>query len=138
MTAFEDILDGYFPLRLSVDDLMLRRNLTHATLELSFAPIIDVPDLPHDAPAPLNIRSGRAGMIHWARLGVRNAPGGSVVGGCGHWQWFDDTPHETALDPMTRLAEPALVTVRPATFTHPTARSAITWQRVDHQASAQE
>lgn len=131
MTAFEDILEGYFPLRLSVADLMMRRNLTHATLELSFAPIIDVPGLPPDAPVPLNIRSGRAGMIRWARLDVQSMPGGSMVGGCGKWEWFDDTPQETALNPMTRLAEPALVTVQPAGDTFSAATGTIAWRRRD-------
>lgn len=112
MAHSEDILDGYFPLRMSVADLMQRRGLVRVRLEMRFAPILTVDGLPHDAPVPLNIQSGRAGMIYHAVLEAR--PGDSLpnLTGAAHWHWFDGTPAKNWLDPMTRLAEPALVSIR--------------------------
>lgn len=109
----EDILDGYFPLRVSVSDLMHRRGLQHAALSMSFAPILEVAGLPHDAPVPLNIRSGRAGMILRAELRVSVGQQGADMAGTARWYWLDGTPPQAVLDPMTRLAEPALVQLRP-------------------------
>jgi hypothetical protein len=114
MTQREDVLDGYFPLRLSITDLMQRMGLATAQLDLSFAPILDVPGLAYDAPVPLNIRSGRAGMIHEASLIVSLQGSVAAVRGLARWTWFDGTSAETVFDPMTRLAEPALVTINPA------------------------
>lgn len=113
MSPFEDILDGYFPLRVSVTDLMQRRNLCHAAMDLCFAPIIKVSGLAFDAPVPLNIRSGRAGMIYKAELNVTLTSQGAALSGVAHWTWLDRMPASQCLDPMIRLAEPALIHVTP-------------------------
>ena len=113
MTVFEDILDGYFPLRISITDLMRRRGLHRAALTFSFAPILEVAGLPHSAPVPLSIRSGRAGMINWAKLEVSMLSCSTKVVGRAQWHWLDGTPSGDKFDPMTRLAEPALVSIWP-------------------------
>ncbi|WP_425045822.1 hypothetical protein [Primorskyibacter sp. S87] len=113
MPAFDDILDGYFPLRTSITDLMQRRNLRHAVVKLSFAPIIEVDGLHHDAPVPLNIRGCRAGMIRAAELNVAVAKHGIEVSGHAHWFWLNRMPTADHLNPMIRLAEPALARVIP-------------------------
>ena len=110
--AFEDILDGYFPLRLSIADLLRRNDLRAAELKLSFAPIVVIDDLPPEAPVPLSIRSGRAGMIDEATLTVSLSDAGAKIGGCARWRWLDGAVVSDELDPMIRLAEPALVSVR--------------------------
>lgn len=110
---FEDILEGYFPLRFSIEDMMRRRGQSDAVLEMSFAPIIEVEGLPHDAPVPLNIRSGRAGIIDYAKLLVSVRLSETRVTGQASWRWLDGAPAGAFLDPMLRLAEPALVTVCP-------------------------
>lgn len=109
--AFEDILDGYFPLGLSIADLLHRNALGAADLKLSFAPIFVVSGLPHDAPVPLNIRSGRAGIIDEAVLSVALSEGETRLSGSARWRWLDGMEVPETLDPMTRLAEPALVSV---------------------------
>ena len=112
---FEDILDGYFPLRFSIADIMRRNNLRHAVLEMSFAPIIEVGGLAAHAPIPLNIRSGRAGMIDTATLFVSVKDQETWITGEARWRWLDGTPVAAVLDPMTRLAEPALISLQTAT-----------------------
>ena len=113
MADFEDILDGYFPLSLSVADLLRRRGVRYGVLRMSFAPIIDVPDLPYDAPVPLSVAAGRSGMIYEAKLLASLSSTGADLSGTAHWRWFGYGQSEEALDPMTRLAEPALVAVYP-------------------------
>jgi len=108
---FEDILDGYFPLSLSIADLLRRNELSDAALTLAFAPIVAVKGLPHDAPVPLNIRSGRAGMIDQAHLSVTLSDTGAQIWGTARWRWLDGAAIPETLDPMIRLAEPALVSV---------------------------
>ncbi|MEO9572874.1 MAG: hypothetical protein ABJ263_01790 [Tateyamaria sp.] len=123
-TAFEDILDGYFPLSLSVADLLHRNGLLCAELKLSFAPIIAIDGLPHDAPVPLNVRSGRAGIIDDATLSVTLSGAGTRLSGSVRWRWLNGTEVPVTLDPMIRLAEPALVSVRSGgglCFDHPKA-----------------
>ena len=110
-TAFEDILDGYFPLCLSVADLMYRNDLLSTKLKLSFAPIIAIDGLPHDAPVTLNIRSGQAGIIDDATLWVTLSGAGARLCGAARWRWLDGTEVPQTLDPMIRLSEPALVLV---------------------------
>ncbi|MEJ6392150.1 hypothetical protein V8J82_02720 [Gymnodinialimonas sp. 2305UL16-5] len=105
--AFDDIIDGYFPLRVSLADMMVRRGLRQAQLTLSHAPIMDVPGLGWQEPVPLNIRSGRAGMIDWMVLRVAVRGSDLAMSGQACWRWFDGGDPGPAFDPMTRLAEPA-------------------------------
>ena len=102
---FDDIIDGYFPLAVSLAQMLERRGIASAYVELTHAPIMQIPGLPHDAPVPLNIQAGRAGVID--RLYLR-VDAGAVSGG-GIWRWLDGSLHGDKLDPMTRLAEPAFL-----------------------------
>lgn len=101
--AFEDIIDGYFPLRISLMQMLERLGTPLAYVEITHAPIMQIPGLPHDAPVPLNIRAGRAGVID--RLHLR-AEGNGALSGAGSWRWLDGSHAGDVLDPMTRLAEP--------------------------------
>ena len=40
---FEDFIDGYFPLAVSVGDLLRRRGVKRARLDLAHAPIMHIP-----------------------------------------------------------------------------------------------
>ena len=106
---FEDIIDGYFPLAVSIHAMMLRRSLQIAELTLSHVPIMYIPDLAAEAPVPLNISSGRAGMIEIMQLQVQRLDGSCILRGTGNWRWLDGTPSGDCFDPMTRLAEPAFL-----------------------------
>lgn len=104
--AFEDTIDGYFPLHVSLRQMLHRNGFTAALVTLSHAPMLHVPGLPEDAPVPLNIRAGDAGIIKTARVWVSE----DQLIGFGTWRWL--TPQSTMqqhLDPAVRLAEPVFV-----------------------------
>ncbi|MEM7061224.1 MAG: hypothetical protein AAF557_26910, partial [Pseudomonadota bacterium] len=101
---FEDTIDGYFPLQVSLAQMLERNGLSAAVVTISFAPIMHIPGLPPGDPVPLNIRSGYAGLIDDLSLCVTP----EKMSGFGMWRWL--TPgldRGTRFDPTTRLAEPA-------------------------------
>jgi len=104
--SFEDTIDGYFPLQVSLSQMLTRLEFDAAFVWLRLAPILDVPDLPTDAPVPLNVGAGRGGLIVWLTVHISRTDG--IVSGAGRWQWLDGLEHEV-LSPMTRLAEPVFV-----------------------------
>lgn len=106
---FEDIIDGYFPLKVSLAQMMRRNSFEMALLTLNHAPIIDVPDLPPEAPVPLNIRAGRAGMIDQMTLWTWWSAGDLQMAGNAQWRFWTGEPGSACFDPMTRLAEPAFL-----------------------------
>ena len=108
--AFDAIIDGYFPLAISVAQLMERLGATRAYLEITHAPIMHIPGLPQDAPVPLNISEGRAGLIDCMQLLVTREAGQTRLSGAGDWRWLDRSHHTATFDPFTRLAEPAYLT----------------------------
>ena len=55
---FNDVIDGYFPLQISLSHLLVRLNTTLAYLEIRYAPIMDIPGLAHSDPVPLNVKVG--------------------------------------------------------------------------------
>lgn len=113
-TAFEDIIDGYFPLEISIVQMMARHDYAHAVVLLGHAPIMHIPGLPPNDPVPLSIRQGRAGMIDQMVLFVNAST--RRLHGQGQWRWLDGTATGDTFDPKTRLAEPAFLRgVIPAT-----------------------
>lgn len=86
---------------------MERRGLSHARLTLTHAPIMHIADLHPDAPVPLNIAAGRAGMIDQMVLMVQAAGQSCRLQGHASWRWLDGSDTGQTLDPLTRLAEPA-------------------------------
>jgi len=115
---FHDILDGYFTLKESVRQMMARHDFTWAWLVLCHAPVMEIEGLDPDAPVPLHLREGVAGVIDSMLLTVTRT-GGSDTGGAdteaftligtGDWRWLDDRA-EAALPPDIRLGEPAYLT----------------------------
>ncbi|WP_050927535.1 hypothetical protein [Aestuariivita boseongensis] len=105
-TPFQDTIDGYFPLRTSLAQMLERQGFHAAVVTIDFAPIIHVSGLPADAPVPLNIRSGQAGLIH--RLSVCVTAQG--LSGFGYWRWLTQANGPPVdLGPDIRLAEPAFL-----------------------------
>ena len=109
LTPFEEVIDGYFPLQVSLTQMLERLGVAQAYVEITHAPIIQIPGLAYDAPVPLNIRAGRAGMIDRLRLRVAQSEAGVALSGKGRWRWLDGRATSPTLDPMTRLAEPAFL-----------------------------
>ena len=66
---FDDVIDGYFPLQISLSHLLKRLDTSLAYLEIKYAPIMDIPGLQLFDPVPLNLKVGRVGMIE--KLHVR-------------------------------------------------------------------
>ena len=106
---FQDILDGYFPLRESVRQMAVRQGFGAVTLMLTQAPVMDVAGLAEDEPVPLHLREGYAGLIDTLILtGLRAADGRFRLFGGGDWRWFD-ARDDAALPADIRLGEPAFV-----------------------------
>lgn len=107
---FEDIIDGYFPLCESLRQMLVRRGLAAACVTIQHAPIMNIPNLAPDAPVPLQLGKGTAGLI--GRLDITVVLNGAEpqLTGQGIWRWYvsDTTPAKT-LSPLTRLAEPAII-----------------------------
>jgi len=104
---FDDIIDGYFPLEVSILDLMRRRGMGRAQLTLTQVPIMDIPGLAVHDPVPLRLSSGRVGIIQRMELCVELEVAVCLLGGKAKWHWLDGTDPGDTFDPKTRLAEPA-------------------------------
>lgn len=104
---FEDTIDGYFPLRVSLMQMMDRQRFARAWIRLRHAPILMVPGLAWDAPVPLNIGAGHAGLIDDLTLWIDKLT--QDVAGWGCWRWLAPEAPAGPMDPMTRLAEPAFI-----------------------------
>ena len=108
---FEETIDGYFPLHVSLNHMLERTGYASAVVTLQYAPIMHIPGLTHNAPVPLNIKTGLAGMIEKMSFCVTR----NTLCGSGNWQWLQDensssTKETVTLDSMTRLAEPCYLT----------------------------
>lgn len=107
---FEDIIDGYFPLQESLRQMLCRNGFASACITLTYVPIMDIPGLAADAPVPLRLAKGTAGIAD--RLDIIVALDGAEpqVSGTGTWRWYSEgKAQETLLSPLTRLTEPAIV-----------------------------
>ena len=105
-TVFEDTIDGYFPLYLSLHQMLDRKGFAAALVILRHAPIMHLPGLPENAPVPLGLPVGQAGLIR--RLMVLATRDGTKarLKCVGRWGWFGA---ESPLRPDTRLGEPAFL-----------------------------
>lgn len=107
---FEDILDGYFPLRESLRQMMARRHLDNALVSLLHAPAMRIPGLAYDDPVPLYLNDGQAMLIDAMLLLVQLSTNDCQLSGVARWRMLGETVAETAaFEPTDRLAEPAFV-----------------------------
>lgn len=107
---FEDIIDGYFPLQVSLAQMMTRLDVAEAVIDLRHAPIMHIPGLPPTSPVPLRVERGNVGQIDHMALYVRRAGAALKLSGHGTWNWYAPGHQSDGFDPLTRLAEPAFVT----------------------------
>ena len=103
---FNDVIDGYFPLQISLSHLLERLDTSLAYVEITYAPIMDIPGLKLFDPVPLNLKMGRVGMIE--KLHVRYESSGNFSSN-GSWHWLDAQEANNSFDKVIRLAEPAYV-----------------------------
>lgn len=107
--AFEDILDGYFPLAESVRQMMARHDFATMWIVLLHAPIMNIRGLPPTAPVPLSLPKTYSGMIdHMSLLAVQSGEG-VRLSGTGSWFWVDGRAQSETFPVSTRLGEPAFV-----------------------------
>ena len=107
--AFEDILDGYFPLSESVRQLMERQHFICMWITILHAPVMNISGLPSTAPAPLFLPRIYSGMIDHMVLSAETSAGGIAMTGRGMWFWTDGRAETGTFPPLTRLGEPAFV-----------------------------
>lgn len=107
--AFEDILDGYFPLGESVRQLMARQRFICMWITILHAPVMNISGLPSTAPAPLFLPRIYSGMIDHMVLSAETSAEGVAMTGRGMWFWTDGRAETGTFLPLTRLGEPAFV-----------------------------
>ncbi len=109
-TAFEDTIDGYFPLRESLRQMLLRNRFGGALVFLLQAPAMEIPGLPPDKPVPLYITDGHGCLIHEMAVFTQLAKEEVLVSGVANWFWWGNhRPDDRQFSDMHRLAEPAFV-----------------------------
>ena len=107
--AFEDILDGYFPVRESVRQLMVRQCFTAMWITVRHAPVMRISAPPSTVPVPLFLPEAHSGMIDRMVLSVEKSTDGIAMTGWGAWFWADGREDLDLFPPLTRLGEPAFV-----------------------------
>ena len=107
--AFEDILDGYFPLGESLRQLMERRRFISVWVTILHAPVMNISGLPLTAPAPLFLPRIYSGMIDHMVLSAETSAEGIAMTGRGEWFWTDGRAETGTFPPLTRLGEPAFI-----------------------------
>ena len=107
--AFEDILDGYFPLSESLRQLMERRRFICMWTTILHAPVMNISGLPSTAPVPLFLPRIYSGMIDHMVLSAETSAEGIAMTGRGMWFWTDGRAETGTFPPLTRLGEPAFV-----------------------------
>lgn len=107
--AFEDILDGYFPLEDSVRQMMERQGFASVWITLLHAPIMNIKGLAPTDPVPFSLRKTYAGMIEHMSLAGSRTDDGVRLGGVGEWFWLEPDDETATFAPSVRLGEPAFV-----------------------------
>tara|TARA_B100001093_G_C26803767_1_gene1004568 strand:+ start:499 stop:1149 length:651 start_codon:yes stop_codon:yes gene_type:complete len=108
--CFEDIIDGYFPLKESLKQMLGRFHSSAAWINFRFSPMINQGNLRPSDPVPLQVDGFRAGLINEASILVISTKGDVILTGIADWSWHgSDREAEPELSPYHRLAEPALV-----------------------------
>jgi hypothetical protein len=108
--AFEDVIDGYFPLRESLRQMLKRKACKAALVSIRHAPAMEIPGIQPTDPVPLYITDGFGCIIHSMTLLARLTDAGTTVTGVADWSWSGThRAQDTAFSDMNRLAEPALI-----------------------------
>lgn len=108
--AFEETLDGYFPLRESLRQMLQRNDCAAALVFVLHAPAMEIPGLPPEDPVPLYITQGFGCLVRQMALMVRLDADDTVVSGVADWTWWGGhRPDDRCFSDMHRLAEPAFL-----------------------------
>lgn len=108
--AFEDTIDGYFPLRESLRQMLVRNECRTALVFILHAPAMEIPGLAPEDPVPLYITQGHGCILYEMALIVRLVAGNAVVTGLANWNWWGQhRADDPVFSDMHRLAEPAFI-----------------------------
>ena len=108
--VFEETIDGYFPLRESLRQMLVRNRIDTALVRILHAPAMEIPGLKPQDPVPLFITDGYDCMIHQMTLIIRLVGNSMVVSGAGQWTWTGEhRVNDEHFSAEHRLAEPAFV-----------------------------
>ena len=109
-TLFEDFIDGYFPLNVSLGHMLARHGFSSAWILMRVAPIMEIPGLTVAEPVPLHLNPAHGGQVDWLAATVRIS--GHLVGlsGLAKWHWNDPAKaNDQKILATLRLAEPAFL-----------------------------
>ena len=107
---FEDFIDGYFPLALSLRHFLDRRGFASAFIALQVAPMMHIDGLGDEEPVPLHIDVADEGQIDRLAAIARRDGSTSSLSGYADWRWRSASGIEkTDLRKSVRLSEPAFV-----------------------------
>lgn len=108
--AFEDTIDGYFPLRESLRQMLMRNRFESALVFIVQAPAMEIPGLPPEDPVPLYITEGHGSMIQQMAVLARLQDNQATVSGVAEWHWWGNhRMDDQDFSDMHRLAEPAFI-----------------------------
>ena len=108
--CFEDIIDGYFPLKESLKQMLRRFHSSAAWINFKFSPLINQENLKPSDPIPVRVDGFRTGLINEASILVVLQKEQVILTGIADWCWHGSANlAEPELSPLHRLAEPALV-----------------------------
>lgn len=108
-SIFEDILDGYFPIRESARQLLERQGASAIWIRFVHAPVMTISGLSASEPVPMSVRKAYSGMIDHMTLFVARAGDQVEVSGVGDWYWADGREETDTLPDSTRMGEPVFV-----------------------------
>ena len=108
---FEDTIDGYFPLVVSIRQLLERHSFASAFISLSHAPFMHLEGLGSEAPVPLRLNpDAKVGQIEDMLLLATCFEGQLLLCGVGEWSWMTNGVVEGRFFSSSyRLAEPAYI-----------------------------
>ena len=107
---FEDFIDGYFPLNVSLGHMLDRHGFASAWILMRVAPMMDIPDLAETEPVPLHLDPAHGGQIDWLSATIRLSGQTASLSGQARWNWNDPLKTKKDKIPTTlRLGEPAFL-----------------------------
>ena len=86
---FEDFIDGYFPLNVSLGHMLDRHGFASAWILMRVAPMMDIPDLAETEPVPLHLDPAHGGQIDWLSATIRLSGQTASLSGQARWNWND-------------------------------------------------
>ncbi|MEP0505533.1 MAG: hypothetical protein ABJD13_13660 [Paracoccaceae bacterium] len=108
--VFENTLDGYIPLELSIQNMLDRNGFQAAWIVLMHAPVMDIPGLAATAPVPLILPQSCSGLIDSMDIVATRHRDTAQLSGVGSWRWSAaDRAHETEFAQTHRLGEPVFI-----------------------------